>query len=176
MSPLGPRRFRSVPPDGGVPSWEAIARDHARFIYTVAFRLTGRHDDAQDLVQEVMIRVQKGLVTYQPGSLTGWLARITTNVFLDAERRRKRRPTVALDEIAVLPASSSADDELAAAQLPDYLQQALAALPADFRAPIVLCDVVGLRYDEIAEVLDVPIGTVRSRIHRGRMQLAARLR
>lgn len=123
-----------------------------------------------------MIKVRKGLVTYQPGSLPGWLARITTNVFLDGERQRRRRPTVPLDDVAVLPAAAGADDALAAAQLPDYLEKALAALPLEFRAPIVLCDVVGLRYDEIAETLDVPIGTVRSRIHRGRMQLAARLR
>src|SRR6476469_7088566 len=75
-----------------VPTWEEIARDHGRFLYTVAYRLTGNHDDAQDLVQEVLLRVQRGLARYEPGSLNGWVSRITTNAFLDDVRKRKRRP------------------------------------------------------------------------------------
>ena len=67
----------------GVPTWEDVARDHGRFLYTVAYRLTGNHDDAQDLVQEVLLRVRRGLETYRPGSMEGWLSRIVTNVFLD---------------------------------------------------------------------------------------------
>jgi DNA-directed RNA polymerase specialized sigma24 family protein len=74
------------------PAWEEIARDHGRFLYNVAYRLTGDHDDAQDLVQEVLLRVRRGLATYQPGSLEGWLSRIATNAFLDDVRRRRRRP------------------------------------------------------------------------------------
>ena len=76
----------------GVPTWEEVARDHGRFLYNVAYRLAGNDDDAQDLVQESLIRVRKGLERYEPGSLEGWLARIVTNVFLDEVRRRKRRP------------------------------------------------------------------------------------
>ncbi|MGH9189729.1 MAG: sigma factor, partial [Acidimicrobiales bacterium] len=67
----------------GIPTWEEIARDHGRLLYTLAYRLTGNHDDAQDLVQEVLLRVRKGLETYRPGSLEGWLSRITTNTFID---------------------------------------------------------------------------------------------
>ena len=81
-----------------VPSWEDIARDHGRFLYTVAYRLTGNHDDTQDLVQEVLLRVERGLVNYQPGNLNGWLSRITTNVFLDGVRKKKRRPEEALPD------------------------------------------------------------------------------
>src|SRR5215211_1666003 len=85
-------------PPSVVPTWEDIARDHGRFLFTVAYRLTGNHDDAQDLVQEVLLRVRRGLTTYTPGSLEGWLSRITTNAFLDDVRRRKRRPTEALPD------------------------------------------------------------------------------
>ena len=157
----------------GVPTWEEIARDHGRFLYTVAYRLTGNHDDAQDLVQEVLLRVQRGLAGYRPGTLEGWLSRITTNAFLDDVRRRKRRPTdpIGDDPDRLLPAAPGADDALDAAGLPDHVQAAVASLPDDYRVAVVLCDVVGLPYQEIAESLDVPVGTVRSRIHRGRAQL-----
>ncbi len=156
-----------------MPTWEEIARDHGRFLYTVAYRLTGNHDDAQDLVQEVLLRVRRGLATYTPGSLEGWLSRITTNAFLDEVRRRKRRP---LDVVADLPdrvvgVDADPDDVLAHSRLPDDVQAALAALPVDYRAVVVLCDVVGLDYAEIADNLGIPPGTVRSRIHRGRAQL-----
>ena len=155
------------------PTWEAVAREHGRFLYTVAYRLTGDHDDAQDLVQEVLLRVRRGLATYQPGSMEGWLSRITTNAFLDEMRRRKRRPADALpdDPERVLPSSPSAEAALAAETLPDDVQAALLRLPDEFRAAVIMCDVAGLSYQEIGESLDIPIGTVRSRIHRGRSLL-----
>jgi len=157
----------------GIPTWEDVARDHGRFLYTVAYRLTGNSDDAQDLVQEVLLKVRKGLETYRPGSLEGWLSRITTNTFLDETRRRRRRPVDLLpeDPDRVLPAGPSADLALASEVLPDDIQQALVRLPEEYRVAVVLCDVVGLSYQEIGESLDVPVGTVRSRIHRGRALL-----
>lgn len=157
----------------GVPTWEDVARDHGRFLYTVAYRLTGNSDDAQDLVQEVLLKVRKGLETYRPGSLEGWLSRITTNTFLDETRRRRRRPVDLLpeDPDRVLPAGPAADVALASEVLPDDIQQALVRLPEEYRVAVVLCDVVGLSYQEIGESLDVPVGTVRSRIHRGRALL-----
>jgi RNA polymerase sigma-70 factor (ECF subfamily) len=157
----------------GAPTWEEVARSHGRFLYTVAYRLTGNREDAQDLVQEVLLRVRRGLETYQPGSMEGWLSRIATNAFLDDVRRRKRRPEDLLPEDPdwVLPPTSGADETLAAEVLPDDIQAALARLPDDFRAAVVLCDVVGLSYQEIGESLGVPVGTVRSRIHRGRAML-----
>ena len=155
----------------GVPTWEEVAREHGQFLYTVAFRLTGNRDDAQDLVQEALLKVRRGLERYEPGSLEGWLARIVTNVFLDDVRRRKRRPASALPENPdlVLPASPAADE--ASRELPEDLQAALASLPEDFRVPVVLCDVADQSYEQIASALDVPVGTVRSRIHRGRRLL-----
>ncbi len=154
-----------------------MARSHGRFLYTVAYRLTGNDADAQDLVQEVLLRVRRGLATYRPGSLEAWLSRITTNAFLDETRRRKRRPSEPLpeDPDRVLVGGDDAATALARATLSDDVQDALRALPDEYRAAVVLCDVVGLPYGEIADQLGVPVGTVRSRIHRGRALLRSSL-
>jgi RNA polymerase sigma-70 factor, ECF subfamily len=159
----------------GVPTWEEVARDYGRFLYNVAYRLAGNDDDARDLVQEALIRVRKGLERYEPGSLEGWLARIVTNVFLDEVRRRKRRPADSLpdDPERVLPTAPAADE--VSTGLSDEIQRALGALPDEFRVPVVLCDVSDLSYEQIAKATGVPIGTVRSRIHRGRRLLRAAL-
>ncbi|MET0276525.1 MAG: sigma-70 family RNA polymerase sigma factor [Acidimicrobiia bacterium] len=159
----------------GVPTWEEVAREHGRFLYNVAYRLTGNDTDAQDLVQDSMIRIKRGLERYEPGSLQGWLARIVTNVFLDEVRRKKRRPEDALpdDPGRVLPPSPAADE--VPTGLSAEIEAALAALPEDFRIPVVLCDVSDLSYEQIAASTGVPIGTVRSRIHRGRRMLRATL-
>lgn len=158
---------------GAVPTWDEVARGHSRFMYSVAYRLAGNHSDAEDVVQESLLRVKRGLVTYTPGSLEGWLARIVTNVFLDETRRRKRRPQTALpdDPDRVIAGGPGADEALAMRSLPDHIRSALAGLPEDYRVAVVLCDVAGLSYGEIAEQTGVPVGTVRSRVHRGRMRL-----
>jgi RNA polymerase sigma-70 factor, ECF subfamily len=160
---------------GEVPTWEAVARTHGRFLYNVAYRLTGNDDDAYDLVQEALLRVRKGLETYQPGSMEGWLSRIVTNVFLDEVRRKRRRPIEVMpdDPERLLPSAPGADE--ATESLSDDVQDALRHLPEDFRTAVVLCDVVGLSYEEIADAIGVPVGTVRSRIHRGRRLLRAAL-
>ncbi|MEZ5170947.1 MAG: sigma-70 family RNA polymerase sigma factor [Acidimicrobiia bacterium] len=159
----------------GVPTWEEVARDHGRFLYTVAYRLAGNDADAQDVVQESLVRIRRGLESYEPGSLEGWLARIVTNTFLDEVRRRKRRPADALPENPdlVVPPSPAADE--VSTDLSDEVQAALASISEEFRTAVVLCDVVGLPYDEISETTGVPVGTVRSRIHRGRRLLRAEL-
>jgi RNA polymerase sigma-70 factor (ECF subfamily) len=157
-----------------VPTWEQVANEHGSFLYTVCYRLTGNRDDAQDLVQEVLLRVRRGLRTYTPGSMEGWLSRIATNAFLDDVRRRARRPTDPLpddDPERVLPTSEDAAAALARERLPGDVQAAITALPPEYRAAIVLSDVVGLSYQEIADELEIPVGTVRSRIHRGRARL-----
>jgi RNA polymerase sigma-70 factor (ECF subfamily) len=157
----------------GVPTWEEVARNHGRFLYTVAYRLTGNDDDAQDLVQEVLLRVRRGLGTYQPGNLEGWLSRIATNAFLDEVRRRRRRAVELLPDEPerVIPPAPSADVAAEAEALPHDVHQALQRLTPDYRAAVVLCDVIGLSYEEISATLGIPIGTVRSRIHRGRAML-----
>jgi RNA polymerase sigma-70 factor (ECF subfamily) len=109
--------------------------------------------------------------------MEGWLSRIATNAFLDDMRKRKRRPAVVMaappDDL--LPAAPAADVVLDSIVLPEQVQEALAGLPEEFRASVVLCDVVGQSYDQIAETLAVPVGTVRSRIHRGRALLRTAL-
>jgi RNA polymerase sigma factor (sigma-70 family) len=155
-------------------TWEEVARVHGRKIYNFAYRLTGNPDDAHDLVQEVLLRVRRGLASYQPGSFEGWLWRITRNAFLDEVRRRKRRPTSPMpDEVDRwgIASSDAADIEYDRISLGDDIQKALLELPVDFREAVVLCDIVGLSYEEIAQAVAVPIGTVRSRIHRGRKML-----
>ncbi|MGB5531764.1 MAG: sigma-70 family RNA polymerase sigma factor, partial [Acidimicrobiia bacterium] len=123
--------------------------------------------------QEVLLRVRNGLDSYRPGSFDGWLWRITRNAFLDGIRRKQRRPESALPEgdHHTLGSSPSPDEVLASVRLSDDVQSSLLKLAYEFREAVVLCDVVGLTYDEIAEATDVPVGTVRSRIHRGRKQL-----
>lgn len=155
-------------------TWEEVARVYGRKIYNFAYRLTGNPADANDLVQEVLLRVRRGLANYQPGSFEGWLWRITRNAFLDDVRKKQRRPTAPLPEEVDrwdLASTDGADVEYAQISLGDDIQKALLQLPLDFREAVVLCDVVGLSYEEIAQAAAVPIGTVRSRIHRGRKML-----
>ncbi len=164
--------------DPSIPTWEDVARTHGRKIYNYAYRLTGNPHDAKDLVQEVLLRVRRGLDSYTPGSFDGWLWRITRNAFLDDVRKRNRRPTAPLpDDVDRLAhvSSPAADDVLASIRLGEDIQKALLDLPFEFREAIVMCDIVGMSYEEIAQAIDSPIGTVRSRIHRGRKLLKERL-
>ena len=162
-------------PDPRVPAWEDVARDHGQFLYDHAFRLTRDAHDAEDLVQDALLRIRGGLERYEPGSLRGWLARIVTNLFLDEVRRRTRRSLVALPEQSeyALPQSPPAEDS--AFTWSDDVARALRDLPAEFRTPVVLCDVRDLSYAQISDATGVPVGTVRSRIHRGRRMLRAAL-
>ena len=156
------------------PSWDEVVRQHADRVYRLAYRLSGNRADAEDLTQETFVRVFKSLAEYTPGTFEGWLHRITTNLFLDMVRRRQRIRFDALPEDAGdrLP-SGQAGPEQAYDQmhLDPEIQGALDALPADFRVAVVLCDLEQLSYEEIAATLGIKVGTVRSRIHRGRVLL-----
>jgi RNA polymerase sigma-70 factor (ECF subfamily) len=126
----------------------------------------------------VFVRVFRSLSTYTPGTFEGWLHRITTNLFLDQARRKQRIRFDALsDERAdrLTSASPSPDVAYADQTFDDDIERALATLPPDFRAAVVLCDVEGLTYEEIADILGAKLGTVRSRIHRGRSMLRTAL-
>ena len=162
----------------GVPTWEEIVDRHSDRVYRLALRLTGNRHDAEDLTQEVFVRVFRSLDTYQPGTFEGWIHRITTNLFLDHARRKQRIRFDALsdDRAARLRSAQPAPDTAYTDQtFDDDVEQALATLPPEFRAAVVLCDVEGLSYDEIAQILDAKLGTVRSRIHRGRAMLRTAL-
>ena len=158
----------------GVPTWDEIVDLHSDRVYRLAYRLTGNRHDAEDLTQEVFVRVFRSLSTYVPGTFEGWLHRITTNLFLDQARRKQKIRFDALsDERAARLTSAAPSPDLAYADrtFDDDVEAALATLSPEFRAAVVLCDVEGLTYEEIAEILDAKLGTVRSRIHRGRAQL-----
>lgn len=160
--------------DEAVPSWDEIVRTHSARVYRLALRLTADAHDAEDLTQEVFIRVFRSLDNYVPGSFEGWLHRITTNLFLDRARRRARlRFDGFIDgaEDRLEDAVPTPERAFSEAMFDSDVETALAALPEGFRAAVVLCDVEGLAYEEIAEVLDVKLGTVRSRISRGRTML-----
>ncbi len=175
--PAQPERNAQEAP-WNLPTWEEIVRTHSARVYRLAYRLTGNPHDAEDLTQEVFVRVFRSLSSYTPGTFEGWLHRITTNLFLDSARRRQRIRFEGLaDEMAHrLPGSeptpAQAFDD---SHLDDDVQAALKALPPEYRAAVVLCDIEGFSYEEIAATLGVKLGTVRSRIHRGRAQLRSAL-
>jgi RNA polymerase sigma-70 factor (ECF subfamily) len=132
--------------------------------------MTGDPNDASDACQEAMMAIVRGLPAFDGRSaFSTWAYRVTTNACLDELRRRRRRPEPGLPEGAAEPASPLDDAEGAATRVD--LDTALQSLPADYRAAVVLRDVSGLSYDEIAEALLIPPGTVRSRIARGRAAL-----
>lgn len=161
------------------PSWEEIVEAHSARVYRLAYRLTGNQHDAEDLTQEVFVRVFRSLSTYTPGTFEGWLHRITTNLFLDMVRRRQRIRFDALGDDAAERLASrepSPAQHFSDTHFDADVQQALDTLAPEFRAAVVLCDIEGLSYEEIAATLGVKLGTVRSRIHRGRSHLRAALK
>jgi RNA polymerase sigma factor (sigma-70 family) len=160
------------------PSWDAIVREHSLRVFRLAYRLTGNRHEAEDLTQEVFVRVFRSLDSFRPGTFEGWLHRITTNLFLDQARRRRRIRFESLAENSDdRLAGSMPDPDLSFADqiFDDDIEVALRELKPEFRVAVVLCDVEGLSYEEISDVLGVKIGTVRSRIHRGRSLLRTAL-
>lgn len=161
-----------------MPSWDELVREHGDRVYRLAYRLSGNAQDAEDLTQDTFIRVFRSLQDYQPGTFEGWLHRITTNLFLDMVRRRNRIRMEALPEdYDRVPAPGPNPEQIYHdARLGADLQSALDSLAPDYRAAVVLCDIEGLSYEEIGATLGVKLGTVRSRIHRGRQALREYLR
>jgi RNA polymerase sigma-70 factor, ECF subfamily len=171
--PQGTAVFDATGDKSTMPSWDELVRQHADRVYRLAYRLSGNQHDAEDLTQETFIRVFRSLQNYQPGTFEGWLHRITTNLFLDMVRRRARIRMEALPEdYDRVPADEPNPEEIYHdSRLGPDLQAALDSLPPEFRAAVVLCDIEGLSYEEIGATLGVKLGTVRSRIHRGRQAL-----
>ena len=158
---------------------DALLRRHHDRIHAVCRRLAGNEADALDATQEALIAIARGIRRFDGrAAFTTWAYRVATNACLDELRRRRRRPTPGLpDDLDDAPASHGGGAHARSAgieAIPDRLaiDDALAQLPVEFRAPVVLRDLCDLDYAEIADVLDIPAGTVRSRIARGRAQLA----
>ena len=162
-----------------------LATPYMSALYAAALRMTRNPADAEDLVQETYLRAYRGFGGFREGTnLKAWLYRILTNTFINTYRAKKRRPDqVDLDDVEdfyifrrlggleAADAERTAETEALAALPDDEVKKALESIPEQFRMAVILADIEGFSYKEIAEILDVPIGTVMSRIHRGRRQL-----
>lgn len=164
--------------------FETLMRESYRQAFSLAMRLTGNGAEAEDLVQETYLRAYRFFHRYDRSlQFTSWLYRIMTNVHIDTMRRKSRVKTTSLDTVGapgnktweIADESLSPDTGILDSQLAEPLQQALRAMTPEFRTAVLLADVEGMAYEEIAEMMNVSIGTVRSRIHRGRKQLKERL-
>src|SRR6476620_7486085 len=166
-----------------------LAMPYMSSLYSAAMRMTRNPSDAEDLVQETYLRAYRGFGGFTEGTnLKAWLYRILTNTFINSYRSKKRRPDeTELDEVedlylyrrlGGLEAASlgrSAEDELMDFFTDTEVKEAVEALPEQFRLAVILADVEGFSYKEIADILEIPIGTVMSRIHRGRRALQKKL-
>ncbi len=170
---------------GDETAWEDLIRVHSRRVYGLCFRFTNSGSEAQDLTQEVFLRVFRTLKTFRSteGSFGTWLARVTRNLLIDNYRRsRQERATDSIEEQLPIieeegAAASPRPDELVAGrEASDILQLALQQLSPDLREAVILRDLQEMEYREIADVLQIPEGTVKSRINRGRAELARRLK
>jgi len=170
-----------------IAAFEALVGRYGQRVYTMAYRMAGNDADAKDLAQEAFLRVFRAWRSIDPSAhLDSWLSRIVTNLFIDMLRRRPRVRMESLDapvtarsggeivrEIGDDRAGPEAD--VVDQQMEAEVQQALVALHPDLRAVVVLSDIEGYAYEEIAETLGIPVGTVKSRLHRARKTLQARL-
>jgi RNA polymerase sigma-70 factor, ECF subfamily len=161
-------------------AWEELVRRHTRRIFNICYRFTGNGTEAEDLSQEVFLRVYKTLGSYRSayGGFATWMTSVTRNLLIDHYRRTKRdRITDSLeDAMPVVENKESAgrrpDQQLLLAELSSQVQTALIKLSPELREAVILRDLQQLEYNEIRQVLDVPEGTVKSRINRGRIELA----
>jgi RNA polymerase sigma-70 factor, ECF subfamily len=168
---------------GDETAWEQFVREHTRHVYAICYRFTGSSAQAQDLTQEVFLRVFRTLKSFRSteGSLGTWLTRVTRNLLIDHYRRsRQERITDPIEErLPVIEEAGSVsrpDQALAGREASEILQQALAKLSPDLREAVILRDLQEMEYREIAQVLAIPEGTVKSRINRGRAELGRLLR
>ena len=158
------------------------AMQHAPQLFSTAMRMTRNRSDAEDLVQETFIKAWRSFATYQQGTnLRAWLFRIMTNTYINKYNAQQRKPTeTELDDVEELflykrlgavdqsQLSQSAEDQMLSLFTDDEVKKALEELPDQFRIPVLMSDVEGFSYKEIAEILEIPLGTVMSRLHRGR--------
>lgn len=161
-------------------TYEALIARHHTQLYRVAYRMTGSADDAEDLLQEALIEAYRDFHKFRPGTrFDRWVLRIMTHTYIDSQRKRRVNAVWSLDsppegmDAEYLLADGSGDPAQVMEQegLEEPVQRALDALSSEHRAVVVLSDVEGLSYDEIAAALGVPVGTVRSRLHRARERM-----
>jgi RNA polymerase sigma-70 factor (ECF subfamily) len=161
-------------------AWRDLVERHTRRVFAIAYRFSGRVDEAEDLTQEVFVKVYQSLNRYEAaaGSFAAWLTTVARNHSIDHYRkmREERRVTGGDAALLSLPARNEGQERaLLRDERAQLVRRALRVMPNDLREALVLCDLQGLPYDEIAATLGVPVGTVKSRINRGRLELAKRL-
>lgn len=166
---------------GDADAFNALMGMHERRMYAVALRMCGNPEDAQDCLQEAMLRVFRSISGFKAqASFSTWVYRITMNTCLDELRRRKNRPSASLDGMLENGWSPSDEDDTperhaVRGELRVHLQRFIRELPEDMRAVLVLRDIQGYSYDEIADILDTNVGTIKSRISRGREKLREKI-
>ena len=169
---------------GDLNAFNRLVLEYQSPVYNLAYRIMGEADSASDATQETFISVYKNLGGYRGGSFKGWIMRIVTNACYDELRRRKRRPAASLEALTVVETGPDADgeaqlvsesespeDHAERAELNTAIQRCLDRLPDDQRLAVVLCDIQGLDYNEIAAAMRTALGTVKSRIARARLKL-----
>jgi RNA polymerase sigma-70 factor (ECF subfamily) len=166
---------------GDQAAWHALVARHTRKVFGLAYRFSGRVDEAEDLTQEIFVKVYQALDRFEPkdGSFGTWLGTVARNHAIDHYRRRREERLRRADSPEILdvqPASGESPlRRLEREERVQLVRRGLRALPRQLREPLILCDLQGLPYDEIASTLELPLGTVKSRINRGRLELAKRL-
>jgi RNA polymerase sigma-70 factor (ECF subfamily) len=169
---------------GDEAAWEAVVKDYSRRVYNLAYRFAGQHEPAEDLTQDVFVRIYRTLDQYDPkaGNLSNWLMRVARNLIIDDYRRRGRTPTENGEDLSDheyhLHAGGVGDPQrlVERRELSNLVQAAISKLSPELRVCIILRDLEELSYQEIVELLKIPEGTVKSRINRGRIELAKILR
>ncbi len=166
--------------DPSAESFEALVRRHGPAIYRMAYRMTGNEADAEDLTQDAVLEAFRAFRKFQPGThFDRWIYRIMTRTFIDSVRRRRRHPTISLEQPEVRPPvepGDHPDEAMARAEVSQQVHRVLATLPPEFRQTVILVDLEDLSYEEAARIMGCAVGTVRSRLHRGRCLLRERLR
>ena len=164
-------------------NFERDAMQYAQQLYSAALRMTRNAADAEEVVQETFLKAYRSYNTFQEGTnLKAWLYRILTNTYINRYRKQQRRPAeVELGELQDLylfkrlgeasGAERSTEESVLESMVDSDIKEAIESLPENFRLPVLLADVEGFSYKEIAEITEVPIGTVMSRLHRGRKAL-----
>jgi len=169
--------------DGDAGAWEQIVREYSRRVYNLAYRFTGRHESAEDLTQEVFIRIYRSLDQYDPslGELSNWLMRLARNLVIDDYRKRQRQPADSSDDLDdhmhhLRVELDTPQRNIERQERSLQVREAIDKLSADLRECLILRDIEELSYQEIVDKLKIPEGTVKSRINRGRIELAKVLR
>jgi RNA polymerase sigma-70 factor (ECF subfamily) len=167
---------------GDETAWRELVGLHTRRVFGLAYRFVGRVDEAEDLTQDIFVKVYQNLDRFREneGAFTTWLTTVARNHAIDHYRRKREERAKRTDDPAVLDQMATPEDgPLRVLERQDRAREVhrgLRALPPELREPVVLCDLQGLPYEEIAALLHLPLGTVKSRINRGRLELARRLR